>query len=117
MGLWGTIMGWFNIGGVSVKLKGVPQRVPKSGSNLQGQVVLASKGDKQVLKMDYKFVMKRTTGSGDNKKTEEYVIGQTQDDQPFDMKKGETRTLDFSIPYSVDRGLKDMGGVLGAIGK
>ena len=44
MGLWSTIKGWFNIGGVTVKLKDVNPLVPKSGNTITGKVLLTTKG-------------------------------------------------------------------------
>jgi hypothetical protein len=117
MGLWSTIKGWFNIGGVSVKLKDVNPLVPKSGNTITGKVLLTSKDDKQVVKLDYKFIQKKTTGRGNEKETKEFTLGETTFDQPFEIKKDESKTLDFAINYSIEKSLKDMGGVLGGIGK
>jgi hypothetical protein len=36
--------------------------------------------------------------------------------EPFEIKTGETKSLDFSIPYSFGKTLIDQGGVLGALG-
>jgi hypothetical protein len=117
MGLWSTIKGWLNIGGVKVKLQGVNPMISRSGSTIPGKVVLTSKGDKHVQRVIYKFLLKRTSGRGEDKKTKEFVLAQSVDDQPFDLKPGETKTMDFQLPYSLEKSLKDMGGVLGTIGK
>jgi hypothetical protein len=117
MGLLSTVKGWLNIGGVKVKMEGVNPMVPKSGNQLTGRLVLMSKSDKHVNKVDYKFVLSKTTGRGEDKETKEYIIGSSSYNQPFDIKAGESKTLEFSIPYSIERTLKDMGGVLGAVGK
>jgi SpoOM protein len=117
MGLLDTIKGWFNIGGVSVKLQGVNPMVPKTGNKITGQVLLSTKTDKQIKNMTYKLLLKQTTGHGNDRKTKDYVLAQTTQDQPFELKKDETKTLDFTLPYSIEKSLKDMGGMLGAIGK
>jgi hypothetical protein len=117
MGLLDTVKGWFNIGGISVKIQDVNPMVPKTGNKITGKVLLNTKTDKQVKNMTYKLVLKQTTGRGNEQKTKEYVLGQSGLDQPFELKKDETKTLDFNLPYSIDKSLKDMGGVLGAIGK
>jgi sporulation-control protein spo0M len=117
MGLWDTIKGWFNIGGVKVKLQDVPSTVSKSGNEVTGKVVLTSKSDKQVLKMTYKLILEKTTGRGDDKETKEISLGQSTCEEAFEIKKDETKTFDFAIPYSIEKGLQDMGGVLGAVGK
>src|SRR5262249_46308274 len=117
MGMWSTIKGWFNIGGVSVKLKDVNPLVPKSGNTITGKVLLTCKQGKQVVKLDYKFIMKKTTGRGNEKESKEFTLGETNFDQPFELKKDESKTLDFAINYAIEKALKDMGGVLGGIGK
>lgn len=117
MGFLDTVKGWLNIGGVKVKLQEVNPRVSRSGSQITGKVALTSKGDKQVLKLSYKFVMKKTTGRGDDKKVKDFTLAQVIRDEPFEIKTGESKTLEFSIPYSLEKNLKDQGGVLGAVGK
>jgi hypothetical protein len=117
MGFLDTIKGWFNIGGVKVKLEGVDPVVSKEGNEIGGKVNLTSKGDKHVLKVNYKFVMERTTGRGENKETKETILGQSSMTDPFDIKAGETKSLDFTINYDIQKELKDMGGAMGAIGK
>jgi hypothetical protein len=117
LGFLDTAKGWLNIGGVKVQLQDINPRVSRSGSQITGKVLLTSKGDKHVLKLTYKFVLQKTTGRGEDKKTKEFVLGQAAWNEPFDIKTGETRTMEFAIPYSLEKGLKDQGGVLGAVGK
>jgi sporulation-control protein spo0M len=117
LGFLDTVKGWLNIGGVKVKLQDVNPRVSRSGSQITGKVLLTSKGDKHVLKLTYKFIVQKTTGRGEDRKTKEFTLSQTALNEPFDIKTGESRALDFSIPYSLEKALKDQGGVLGAVGK
>lgn len=117
MGLLDKIKGWLNIGGVKVKLEGVNPAVSKAGNEISGKAVLTSKSDKHVLKVNYKFIVEKTTGRGEDKETKEFVLGQSSLTEPFDIKAGESTELEFVIPYSIEKSLKDMGGVLGAIGK
>ena len=117
MGLWNTIKGWLNIGGVKVKIHDMSQVVPRNGSRITGKVTLTTKSDKSVQKVVNKFLLKRTSGRGEEKKSEEFVIAQAVLNQPLDLKAGESKTMDFAIDYSLQKSLKDMGGVLGAVGK
>jgi hypothetical protein len=117
MGFLDTIKGWLNIGGVKVQIEGVNPMVSKSGKAVTGKAVLTSKSDKQVTKVTQKFILRKTTGRGNEKKTKEFALGQCNGPAPFEIKTGETKTLDFSIPYSIEQSLKDMGGVLGTVGK
>lgn len=117
MGFLDTVKGWLNIGGVKVKLQDVNPRVSRSGSQITGKVLLTSKGDKQVLKLAYKFVMKKTTGRGEDRKVKDFTLAQVIREEPFEIKTGESKTLEFSVPYSLEKSLKDQGGVLGTVGK
>jgi hypothetical protein len=117
LGFLDTVKGWLNIGGVKVKLQDVNPRVSRSGSQITGKVLLTSKGDKQVLKLAYKFVMKKTTGRGEDRKVKDFTLAQVIREEPFEIKTGESKTLEFSVPYSLEKSLKDQGGVLGTVGK
>jgi hypothetical protein len=93
MGFWDTVKGWFNIGGVKVKIDGLNKSIPKSGFKLNAKVNLTTKSDKK-----------------------EYIIAESI--QPgFDLKANESKTLDMELTYNIEKSLADMGGVLGAIGK
>ena len=117
MGLLDTIKGWFNIGGVKLQLQDVPPKVSRAGSNIAGKVVLTTKKDKHVNKLVYKLVRRRTSGRGEEKETEEKVLAQNVVGGPFELKGGDSKVMDLSIPLALDKELKDMGGVLGGVGK
>jgi hypothetical protein len=117
VGFFDTIKGWMNIGGVKVKIEGLNPSVKKSESQLSARVVLTTKSDKQILGMTYKFMLRRTKGSGDSKEVKESTVGSSSSTETFDLKAGETKTIDFAIPYSMEKTLADMGGVLGGLGK
>lgn len=116
MGFMDTVKGWFNIGGVKVKLD-VGPTVSRTGTELPGKVTLTSKGEKHVLKLTYKLVEEITTGRGDDEETKEVVLGQSMLSEEFDMTTGETKTLDFNINYAIQERLADKKGALGAVGK
>src|SRR5262249_15624331 len=88
-----------------------------SNSEIPGKVVLTTKTDKDIQQVTYKFYLRHTTGEGEKRKTNDITLGESTYKEPFTLKPGETKTLDFKIPYSLSKGLEDMGGVLGGIGK
>ena len=108
MGLWDTIKGWFNIGGVKVKLEGVDPQVAKKGNQINGKVTLTSKGEKHVLKFSRNGSL-LLAGGGRGAYQGKVAV--------FDIKTGEAKTLEFTIPYAIPETLADKGGVLGAVGK
>jgi hypothetical protein len=117
VGFFDKVKGWMNIGGVKVKIEGLNPSVKKSENQLGARVILTTKSDKQVLGMAYKFALRKTKGSGDQKEVKEFTIGSASTSEPFELKAGETKTIEFTIPYSVEKTMADMGGVLGGIGK
>jgi hypothetical protein len=124
MGLWSTVKGWFNIGGVSVKLIEVENPFPKFDPVLGGTVRLTTKAEKEILSLEVRFVMEKTSGRGEDKETETVELGKYStknviaSSYPFVLKPGETRDDAFVITdISMEKSLKDYGGVLGAIGK
>ena len=117
MGMWDTVKGWFNIGGVTVKIQDLKPQVSRSGNTINAKVSLTTKTDKQVLKVKYLFIWKKTTGSGAEQKTEQQVFGTSTLDTPFELKAGETKVMDLRIDYAMPKRIQDMGGVLGAMGK
>jgi hypothetical protein len=117
MGLFDTIKGWFNIGGVKVKLKEVPTSISKSGGDISGTLELLAKGDKHVLKVTCRLVETETTGSGEDKEEKENTLGELVMNDEFDIKKEEVKTLDFTLNSQIPERLQDKGGVLGTVGK
>jgi hypothetical protein len=117
MGLWTTIKGWLNIGGVKLELQDVPTQVSRAGNTITGKVILTTKSDKQVQKVLYKFLRRRTSGQGNEKETKDTVLAQNAVNESFELKPGDRKSMDLRIDYSLAQELKDMGGVLGGIGK
>ena len=117
MGMWDTVKGWFNIGGVTVKIQDLKPQVSRSGNTITAKVSLTTKTDKQILKVKYLFLWKKTTGSGAEQKTEQQVFGTSTLDTPFELKAGETKVLDLRLDYVMPKRMQDMSGVLGAMGK
>ena len=116
-GCWNAVKGWLNIGGVKVQFEGVSPNVPKHGTAIAGKVVLKTRTDRHVTGVHYKLMMKRSKGKGEDKETKEKVLGQTSQALARDLHAGESLTLDFRLPYAFERDFKDMGGVVGGIGK
>jgi len=117
MGFLDTIKGWFNLGGVKVKLLCDQPQISKPGGEISGKASLTSKSDKTVLKMHHKLIMEVTTGSKDDKKTKETLLGELEQSEQFEMKAGESKDVDFTVPYEIPERLADKGGMMGAVGK
>lgn len=119
MGFLDTVKGWLNIGGVKVELQGVNPRVSRAGGDIVGGVTLTSKGDKQVLKMVYRLMLTQTTGSGDARKEDNHILSEVVNKEGFEIKTGETKTLEFAIPNPLNATIKEKGvfGAINALGQ
>src|SRR5262245_49707786 len=75
MGLWDTIKGWLNIGGVKVLLWKYTEPLPRSRPVLTGAVLIKSKSNKTVLGLDVQLVEEFTSGKGEDRHTQTTVLG------------------------------------------
>lgn len=107
------------IGTVKVKLS-VPGTFTTNDSEIKGSVEITAKSDQALDHIEIKLEEEHTTGRGDDKKTKTYELG-TVKLPGFDMKSGEVKTLEFSLPFSYSKSnnesLSEQGGVLGGLGK
>jgi hypothetical protein len=124
MGFMDKIKNVLGIGGI--KLKVAAESVfETTGDRISGTVVVTSKSDKEVAGIDVKFSETRQTGSGDNKTSKEFTLGEAAISQAFSIKSGETKEIPFSLNYSRSSSLNDrlkqsgsaVGKALGGLGK
>ncbi|MBI1249129.1 hypothetical protein GC197_14960 [bacterium] len=119
MGLWSTIKGWFNIGGVSVQIVEVDDPFPHNHTMMNGKFVLTTKTAHTILGITSEFFLERTTKDKEgNDQTEKTSLGveRTTDikirtDFPFELTPEESKELTFHISDI------DMDGVLGKMAK
>ncbi|HUM53339.1 MAG TPA: sporulation protein [Chitinophagales bacterium] len=108
------------IGTISVKIN-APGQLNAADGKLKGSLFLTAKSDQKVKKMEVKLEEEQTTGRGDNKKIQTYTIGSWNDNSMFEMKTGETKTVEFEFPVQVYKSstdqLAEKGGMLGGLGK
>lgn len=117
MSFFDTIKGWVNIGGVKVALQLDNKQIAYSGDEIAGSVELSSKGEKEILRLTYRFLTRHITGTGQARTVLDKIIAETVEEVPFKMTAGEIKTLRFAIPYVIPPEFFETGGVLGAVGK
>ena len=116
MGFMDTVKGWFNIGGVSVKIEGVQPTLYVGNNTLTGKAILAAKSDKEVLSVTCSI----TNEHKEKENGEEVVKNHTLDERKlggFQMKAGETREVEFELQCHIDEKLQHQSGMMGALGK
>ena len=119
MAFFSKIKQFLGIGGIKVEVA-CDTSVPKDAGNVSGTIKLTSKSDQHVLTLGVKMVEEYTTGRGDDKSTQEIELGTLDVASAFDMKAGEEKVIEFSLPFELVKSnadeLKEKGGALGALG-
>ena len=117
MGFLDTVKGWFNIGGVAVKVEGVDPQISTGQHDLTGKAILTSKSDKQVLSLSCQVVNDHTYKKDGESKTDRLVVGEQQFREGFEIKTGETREVPFTVTYFLKEKMRNTGGALGTVAK
>lgn len=119
MGFFGKIKQMLGIGTVSVKVSG-PANFKVDDPEIKGSVTITGKSDQVIESLTVKFEETWSTGSGDNKTTKEFTLGEKK--YPgFEIKTGEVKTVEFSVPFTYSKSSNDrmaeQGGIVGGLGK
>ena len=111
MGLWSTIKGWLNIGGVKVLLWKYTEPLQKSSPIIEGDVLLKSQSDKTVLSVSVSLIEEFTKGTGEEKNTETSTLGRIGFPEhdpglgyPLELKAGENQEQPFTLPIALSDG-------------
>lgn len=117
MGVWSTIKGWLNIGGVKVTMSVPDQRLIVGPGTLEGTATLTAKETKEVLKVLVQIVHSKTRKKDGEEQTETFVLGEQELSSAFTLEGGQSKEFPFAVGYHVDEQVKHMGGMLGMAGK
>ena len=74
---------------------------------IEGQINLLAKGDSKVQQLQFKLIEKYKRGRKDSKLIDEYVLGNLIINGPVDLKKGDTKQLNFKLPYNLNNSEMD----------
>jgi len=115
MGLFDKAKQFLNIGGVKLRLLDVPPDISRASGSFTGKVSLSSKSDQHVKSVKATLNRKITTylnnapvnqpntstvGQQNNTRVREDVLGTWAVSQPFDMKAGEEKKMDFEVKFN-----------------
>lgn len=119
MGFFGKIKQFFGIGTVKVTAT-VPGSFSVEDPSISGNVELLAKSDQEVVGVTVRFEEKWSTGRGDSKTEKTFELG-SQKFPGFTMKSGETKKIDYTVPFTYSKSSNDRmaekGGVVGGLGK
>jgi hypothetical protein len=115
-----TVRGWFNIGGVKASLM-VPPSIEEASKMVKGTITLSAKTDKKINKVKVELIESFSQGRGAQSTAREYTWGEKEVSGAMDMKAGEEKKIEFSLPFSPvkssEEQLAKRDGALGALGK
>ncbi|MBD3362284.1 hypothetical protein GF362_01035 [Candidatus Dojkabacteria bacterium] len=119
VGFFQKVKQWLGIGGVKVKLD-VPPEVNSDDNEIKGKLLLTAKSEQHVKSYEIVFEEKWQYKKNGETKYKTIQLGKRVVEEPFDIKEGEEKEIEFSCPFqfakTMEDELKDKGGVLGAIG-
>jgi len=119
MGLIAKVKLMLGIGTVSVKISG-PTTFNVNEDKISGQITITGKSDQVIESVELEFREEYSTGSGDNKTTKNFTLGQTKF-PGFAIKKDEVKNIAFDLPVSYSKSRNEemagKGGIVGGVGK
>lgn len=120
MAFFDKIKQFFGVGTLDVKVQ-VPGYFKATDPAISGTLSIVAKSDQSVLKIELELAEKYETGRGDEKKEKRITLGSLRLSEPFSLKAGESKTVDFAVPFQMAKSstdqLKEKGGVFGVVGK
>jgi SpoOM protein len=120
MSFFDTVKNWFGIGGVKAVLA-IPGQIEKTAGKVAGTVTLTTKSEKLVKNIQVRFEEEWSTGRGEDKTSKTLILGQFDVADAFTIKPGDTKVVNFEVPFSMVKSqndeMKEKGGVLGGLGK
>ncbi len=120
MGFFQKVKEKLGIGGVKLELE-IPGQASKSEGEIKGKVILTTKREEEVIHLEVELRETHTKGKGEHKRIKNYTLGKVKVDAGFTIKPGESKEIEFNLPFkaAIDNNdaLQKMGGALGMLGK
>ncbi len=114
---------FLGIVGVKVEIQ-VADTFSKTGSTIEGKVIITSKNQQQILSVEVGFEEVWRIGKGEDETMKTFDLGEWKYEQEFLMMPGETREFPFTLNYSMVKSENDrmmesskVGKALGGLGK
>lgn len=118
--MFGKVKKWLGIEGVKLELL-IPEELSADDKQFTGKMRFSSMNEQTVTSIKVVMIERFSRGRNDDKRTDEYVLGETSIEQPFLVPSEESVEVDFTLPYDMmksemDR-LEDKNLVLGGLVK
>lgn len=118
--MFGKVKKWLGIEGVKVELV-LPETVAKNSKAVKGQLRFFSKNPQTVVEIKLVMIEKYSRGRRDNKKIDEYQIGEITFEQKIKVPAEEPIEIDFELPFTVSKSemdeMQDSNLIFGSIAR
>jgi sporulation-control protein spo0M len=121
MGFLDKIKNTFNIGGVKLELQ-MDTNIQKSAGEVSGKIVFTAQSDKKIKKINLELLEEwKIDRQNEEPISKSFILGNKDLNESFEMKAGDIKILDFTLPFqfvnSENDTVKDMGGAVSLLGK
>jgi len=97
MGIFSKLKKGLGIGTASVAIDVKNSHLIESGS-IPGTATITAESDLHFTKIKFSVIRETTSGKRSDSSKQSHTIGEMIDSQTFDMKEGESKTVEFNIP-------------------
>ncbi|MDX1666876.1 MAG: hypothetical protein R3350_06595 [Saprospiraceae bacterium] len=116
----GKVKKWLGIEGVKLELL-IPDEIDENAGLLSGRIRFMSMNPQKVVMIKVAMIERYVRGRGDEKRTDEYQLGETEMNQIIEIPEGEAVEVDFELPFQVVKSemdeLEDRNFFLGGLVK
>jgi hypothetical protein len=114
--MFGRVKKFFGLGGVKIKL--MPLEVyPKKVDTINGELEISSKDYNTVSYIRIKLIERYERGRGENKKIDEYELGEWVHNEEIKMDQDETKVIFFKLPFEFQMSNIEKMGSRGFLGR
>ncbi len=119
MSFFDKVKQFFGFVGVKVELE-TPLQIEKAAGSFQGKVSIRAEKEQKIATVTVKLEEEWKSGRGEDATERTFDLGEVTIAQDFQMTAGESKTLDFTLPFEMvksrDDRLQEQGGVVGKLG-
>ncbi len=110
--MFGKVKKWFGIEGTKLRLHVLP-KYPQDVQTINGELEVHSKRKEIINEVNLQFVEVYTRGRGEDKRIDEYVLGNWQHKQSFEVSEGQPKILFFKLQFKAVQSQMDQRAAKG----
>ncbi|MFT6359156.1 MAG: sporulation-control protein spo0M [Saprospiraceae bacterium] len=107
--MFGKVKKWLGIEGVKLELD-LPETAFKQVEAVTGKIRFYSKNAQEVTGIKVQFIEKYSRGRGDDKRIDEYQLGEIEFNETIQIPEEEMIEIEFTLPFSMMQSAVDTFG-------